>query len=139
VLTPASAVQLGIRRATPMDALVVEAGASDPRPDATGESASNPRPVREALGAIERAVSSIRIVPLLMGVGALWWGQTILIPIVSSVLVRLCARTRRRTSPSLARAAYSRGATAARCTHGRDRWNHLRAPRGGHRIWESPP
>jgi predicted PurR-regulated permease PerM len=70
-----------------MDALVVEAGTSDPRPDATGESASNPRPVREALGAIERAVSSIRIVPLLMGVGALWWGQTVLIPIVLSVLV----------------------------------------------------
>jgi hypothetical protein len=43
-----------------MDALVVEAGTSDPRPDATGESASNPRPVREALGAIERAVSLIR-------------------------------------------------------------------------------
>lgn len=44
-------------------------------------------PLRETLYAIERVALSIRIVPLFLVVGALWWGQAFIIPIVVSVLV----------------------------------------------------
>ena len=46
-----------------------------------------PHPILDGLGSIERSLSSIRIVPVLMVVGALWWGQAVLIPIVFSVLI----------------------------------------------------
>ena len=66
--------------------LPAPARVSDPETTVLRESAFGRRPLREALGAIERAVGSMRVVPLLMVVGALWWGQAVIIPIVVSIL-----------------------------------------------------
>lgn len=65
---------------------VTQAGA-----DETPAQADRPGPprraVRDALDAMQRAVGSIRFVPLLLALAALWWGQAVVIPIVVSVLV----------------------------------------------------
>jgi predicted PurR-regulated permease PerM len=45
------------------------------------------RPVRDTLDAIERVVGSMTLVPWLLAIGALWWGQAVIIPIAVSVLV----------------------------------------------------
>jgi hypothetical protein len=64
-----------------------EARTDDQHLDPVDQPGPARRPVRETLEAIERIVGSIRIAPLLLAIGAMWWGQAVLIPIVVSVLV----------------------------------------------------
>jgi predicted PurR-regulated permease PerM len=55
---------------------------------ATKPSGAEPRrSLADALTAIERATTSFKIVPVLLGIGLLWWGQAVFIPVVMSVLV----------------------------------------------------
>src|SRR5215831_7336977 len=63
--------------------VVVDEFASATSPSSSDESAG---PLH-ALLAIERSVSSVRIVPILAVIGALWWGQVVLIPIVLALLI----------------------------------------------------
>ena len=64
-----------------------EARTDDQHLDPVDQPGPARRSVRETLEAIERIVGSIRIAPLLLAIGAMWWGQAVLIPIVVSVLV----------------------------------------------------
>ena len=70
-------------REEPSPAPQAETAATDPK-------SCGPEPRRslaDVLTAIERAATSFRIVPVLLGIGLLWWGQAVLIPVVMSVLV----------------------------------------------------
>jgi len=81
------AVQLVVEEGVAIDT-PDDASASDVRPpDVSSATSPKGRPLREALTTIERAASSIRIVPVLMVVGALWWGQAVLIPLLVGVLI----------------------------------------------------
>jgi len=58
------------------------------------QTATQPGPVtapraalRDALTRVERGVSAVRFLSLLLVIGVLWWAQTVLIPIVVSILV----------------------------------------------------
>ena len=81
---PATRINLVAETAVTPASAAQGAGATNSTPQPDGELG---RPLSEALRSIERAVKSVRIVPLLLVVGALWWGQTVLIPVVMSILV----------------------------------------------------
>src|SRR5262245_50768002 len=69
-----------------MDASTTQPAVVSPTPadvDDTQESS----PLLVALAAIERSVSTLRLLSLLAVVAALWYGQVVLIPIVLSVLL----------------------------------------------------
>ena len=64
------------------------APAESPLPPPAPPASVNLRSARlDALAAIEHAVVSFRVVPMLAMVAALWWAQTVLIPVVLSVLI----------------------------------------------------
>src|SRR5215471_7078786 len=71
---------------------MTEESSPAPHADTTATDAKSrgPEPRRTFAGvltAVERAATSFRIVPVLLGIGLLWWAQAVLIPVVMSVLV----------------------------------------------------
>lgn len=55
--------------------------------EAPREEREPPLPPSDATSSTERAVPSIRVVPAILTIAALWWAQALLIPVVLSVLV----------------------------------------------------
>ena len=124
---PATRISLVAETAVTPASAAQGAGATNSTPQPDGELG---RPLSEALRSIERRRQSrIRIVPLLLVVGALWWGQTVLIPVVMSILVSYALE------PAVARLETWRlprllGVPASRRTHRRQRGGRVRGLRG---------